>query len=117
MAIRLVIRKFIYRIIKHFFPVSMKHDLLFGVLIGIAASMWTVTGDCNNQSFKSFEIYLIAILFGISTSIVKISTISLVSDMIGMNEVSVCVGQTEDNGRVGTQFYYFRKVFHSSMVP
>ncbi|KAI2806351.1 Major facilitator super domain-containing protein 12, partial [Blomia tropicalis] len=66
-----------------------KHDLLFGVLIGIAASMWTVTGDCNNQSFKSFEIYLIAILFGISTSIVKISTISLVSDMIGMNEKSI----------------------------
>ena len=65
---------------------SNKMDLLLGIIVGIIASLWIAIGNCTNEAFKHFQIYLIAILFGISTSIVKISTISLVSDMIGQNE-------------------------------
>lgn len=65
-----------------------QYDLFFGILFGIVGSLWLIAGNCDNESFKHWQIYPVVVFLGISFSMVKISTLSLVSDMIGRNKVS-----------------------------
>ncbi|XP_046916727.2 major facilitator superfamily domain-containing protein 12 isoform X1 [Dermatophagoides farinae] len=65
-----------------------KIHMCLGILLALFSSIWIIFGSCQDKSFINWQIYLIAIQIGVSITIIKISSISLVAEMIGFNQKS-----------------------------
>ncbi|XP_075680097.1 major facilitator superfamily domain-containing protein 12-like [Dermatophagoides pteronyssinus] len=65
-----------------------KIHMCLGIVLALFSSIWIIFGSCDDRSFLNWQIYLIAIQIGLSITIIKISSISLVAEMIGFNQNS-----------------------------
>merc|ERR1712141_658652 len=57
-------------------------------ILGILACLWIHWGTEDNQSFKSIQIYFIAIMIGSGGAGMLISSLSIIAEMIGQNTQS-----------------------------
>ncbi|CAG2107216.1 unnamed protein product [Medioppia subpectinata] len=101
---------FIWSLISRFISnkTGSKILLVMGCLFGLASCVWNSFGSVDNESFKQWQVYGAALLFGIGGTTMLIASLSLTSDLIGNN--------TTSSAFVFGTMSFFDKVLNGSVV-
>ncbi|CAG2183097.1 unnamed protein product, partial [Oppiella nova] len=82
--------------------------LVIGCVFGLGSCFWNSFGSVDNESFKHWQVYGSALLFGIGGTTMLIASLALTSDLIGIN--------TTSSAFVFGTMSFFDKVLNGSVV-
>ncbi|CAG2163012.1 unnamed protein product [Oppiella nova] len=83
--------------------------LVIGCVFGLGSCFWNSFGSVDNESFKHWQVYGSALLFGIGGTTMLIASLALTSDLIGINTTSSAFV-------FGTMSFFDKVLNGSSMV-